>query len=131
MTVHPFHLDRLAIEVIVTARQTEFVLIPVIVLFIVLKILFSFIIAILNKIANLPIISTVNRLGGLLVGAINGVLIVYIGILLINWLPLEALNSIRLEVNSSIAGAAINSMVPEVATEVISLVDIAALSEKE
>jgi len=103
----------------------------IIILFIVLKVLFSFVIAILNKVANLPILSVVNRVGGLALGAVNGILIIYVGILLINWIPLETLSPIREELNSSLSGAAINAFVPEVTNEVINLVDIEVLNEKE
>ena len=96
----------------------------VIILFIGLKIITSLIIVILNKIANLPIISVANKLGGLILGAFNGILVVYLIILLLNWLPLESINSVRSELNSSLLGAAINAFVPEVAIEVISLVKI-------
>lgn len=100
-------------------------------LFIILKLLFSIIIAILNKVANLPILKMVNRTGGLFIGVINGILVVYLGILIINWLPLDYLNNIKLELNSSILGAGINSFVPEIASEVGNLVDVAVLTEKE
>lgn len=103
----------------------------IIILFIVLKIVFGFAISILNKVTNLPILNAVNRLGGLILGAVNGILVVYIISLLINWLPLASIAPIRVELNSSIAGAAVNSFVPEVTSEVISLVDVTVLNEKE
>ncbi len=94
----------------------------VIILFILLKIVCMIVIGILNKIANLPILNVVNKVGGLLIGAVNGILVVYLLILLINWLPLESLSAIRDGVKSSFLGIAINSCVPEVAAEVISMV---------
>jgi len=94
----------------------------IVILFIILKIICTFVIAILNKIVNLPIISLVNRLGGLVIGAINGILVVYVLILLINWLPLESLNSLRKDVESSFLGVTISSYLPEVTTEVITMV---------
>ena len=102
-----------------------------ILLFIILKLSFSIIITILNKVANLPILKMVNRTGGLFIGVINGILVVYLGILIINWLPLDSLDNIKIELNSSIAGAAISSFVPEMASEVSNLVDVAVLTEKE
>jgi len=98
--------------------------IAIILLFVILKIIFAFVIMILNKIANLPILSLVNRLGGLALGAINGVLVVYLVILLINWLPLEAIKPFKEEVDSSFLGFTINTFVPEVTADVISRVKI-------
>lgn len=94
----------------------------IVILFIMLKIICTFAVVILNKIANLPILSLVNRLGGLIIGAINGVLVVYLLILLINWLPLESLNLLRKGVESSFLGVTISSYLPEVTTEVITMV---------
>jgi len=91
-------------------------------LFILLKLIISLVIAVLNKVANLPIISVANKLGGLILGTFNGVLVVYLLILLVNWLPLESLSSIKAEIDSSFLGLTINSCVPKVANEVISIV---------
>ena len=55
--------------------------IAIIILFIVLKIVCALIIVVLNKVADLPILSTANKLGGLILGAVNGILIVYLLIL--------------------------------------------------
>lgn len=94
----------------------------VILLFIALKIVFSLLILILNKIANLPILSVANKMGGLVLGVMNGILIAYLLIVLINWLPFENLSSIRGEIRSSFIGPNISLWVPEVAAEVISMV---------
>jgi len=94
----------------------------IIILFIVFKIICALIIIILNKVAELPIICVANKLGGLVLGAVNGILVVYLLILLINWIPLESLKLVRDGVYSSFLGIAISAFVPEVATEVISMV---------
>lgn len=96
--------------------------VSVIILFIVLKIVFSIVISILNKIANLPIISVVNKLGGLILGACNGILVSYMLIVLINWVPLEFFSQIRMDVKDSLLGEKVSAFIPEVATEAISLV---------
>ena len=92
----------------------------IVILFIGLKIACTFIIAILNKITNLPILNLVNKFGGLVIGAANGILIVYFLILLINWIPLESFSVLRNGIQSSVLGMKISLCVPEITTEVIS-----------
>ncbi len=96
----------------------------VILLFILLKIIFSLIIDVLNSVANLPILGLVNRTGGVLIGAINGILVIYLLILLINWVPFENFSEIKSFVETSYLGRVISNFVPEVATDVIELVKI-------
>lgn len=93
-----------------------------IIVFVLLKKIFSLIIEVLNKIANLPILNVVNRLGGLILGAINGILIVYLFILLVNWLPFASVESLRVDVQTSLCGKIVSSYAPEVTSKVISLV---------
>lgn len=92
-----------------------------ILLFIVLKLIISIIISIINKIAEIPIVNEVNKLGGIILGAIEGVMIVYICILVINWLPLSQVEPIKNMVVSSKAGSLINNFVPTAATEILEL----------
>ena len=99
-------------------------LLSVIILFIVLKLIFTFIIAILSKIGELPIINVANRLGGLIFGIITGILMVYLVIIIINWLPLASLEEIRMGLNQSFLGSIISGMVPDVTSEVINLVKV-------
>lgn len=99
-------------------------ILSVIVLFIVLRLVFAIVIMILNKVANLPILGVVNKLGGLLIGAVNGIIVVYLLILLINWLPFANFDEARTLVKASCLGTTINVFVPEVASEVIELVKI-------
>jgi len=96
----------------------------IIILFIVLKLIFTFIIAILSKIGDLPIINVVNKLGGLIFGIITGILMVYLVIIIINWLPLASLDEIKIGLNQSILGSIISGMVPDVTSEVINLVKV-------
>ena len=98
--------------------------VSIIILFIVLKIIFTFIIAILSKIGDLPIINVVNKLGGLVFGIITGIIVVYLAIIIINWLPFASLEEIKIGLNQSILGSIISGMVPDVTSEVINLVKV-------
>ena len=93
-----------------------------ILLFILLKILFSIIFSILNKITKLPIINEVNKLGGILLGLIEGIVIVYLMMLLVNWLPIVAVNPIKEELPHSKIGNVINSFVPNITDEIFTYV---------
>jgi len=99
-------------------------ILSIIILFVVLKIVFGIVLMILNKVANLPILSMVNRAGGLLLGALEGVLIVYIFILIINWFPISSDNMIINGINDSFMASTISYLVPEVATEVVNMVQL-------
>lgn len=99
-------------------------ILAVIVLFIALKIVFGIVLMILNKVANLPILSLVNRTGGLLFGALEGVLIVYIFVLIINWFPISSDNMIIDNINNSFMVSTISYLVPEVATEVVNMIQL-------
>jgi len=95
-----------------------------ILVFIVLKIGFRFLIAILNQICQLPILNQVNKLGGICFGGVQGILIVYIFITLLNWLPMESLALTKNMLANSLIGNRINSFVPAVAEEIINNVNI-------
>lgn len=97
-------------------------ILAVVILFILLKLMFSFVVAILNKIANLPIIGLVNKLGGLILGMLNGILTVYLLVLIIDWLPFENLTDVKVGLGNSILGSKIIVWIPEVATEVVAMV---------
>lgn len=92
--------------------------------FIVLKIFFWILVTILNRVTKLPILNEVNKLGGILVGGIEGILIVYILITLINWLPLPSLDSTKAMLASSLIGNKISYYVPTVTNEIVSKVNI-------
>lgn len=96
--------------------------ISIILLFVLLKILFSIIFSILNKITKLPIINEVNKLGGILVGVVEGVVISYLLLLLVNWLPVTALLPIKNELPNSKLGNAISYFVPNVTDELFTYV---------
>lgn len=95
-----------------------------VILFIVLKLIFHLIVSVLNNIANLPILSTVNKLGGLLLGTLEGIVIIYLIILMVNWIPTEYCNNLSILVDNSFLGSSINYYVPEVAIEVISMIKL-------
>lgn len=95
-----------------------------IILFIVLKLVLYFVVLILNKIANLPILSMVNRIGGLVLGAFEGILIIYIVMIIVNWLPITANTSINKKLSNSFLCSTIMYCVPELATEVINMVKL-------
>ena len=99
-------------------------ILAIVILFVALKIVFGIILMILNKVANLPILSVVNRVGGLLLGALEGVLIVYIFTLIINWFPISTENMVINSINDSFMVSTISYLVPEVATEVINMVQL-------
>jgi len=92
--------------------------------FILLKILFRIVITILTQIFQLPILNEINKLGGIVLGGIEGILIVYILITLINWLPLELLKPTQIDLDNSLIGKKISYYVPAVATEIIENVNI-------
>ena len=96
--------------------------ISIILLFIFLKLLFSIIFSILNKITKLPIINEVNKLGGIVVGMAEGVVIAYLLMILVNWLPVSALEPIKNELPESKLGNVINSFVPSVTDEIFAYV---------
>jgi len=100
-----------------------------ILMFIVLKIGFRFLIAILNQVCQLPILNLVNRFGGILFGGIQGILIVYIFITLLNWMPMESLTAMKLELANSLIGNKINYCVPAVAAEIIDNVNIKGVAK--
>jgi len=93
-----------------------------IILVIVFKLIFTLVIILLNKIANLPILCVANKFGGLILGAFNGILAIYLLILFMNWIPLEYFSTFREGISSSVLGTTISCLVPEVANEVISTV---------
>ena len=97
--------------------------------FIVLKIGFRFLITILNQVCQLPILNLVNRLGGILFGGIQGILIVYIFITLLNWLPMESLVPTKEALANSLIGNEINYYVPAVTSEIIDNVNIKGVAK--
>jgi len=99
-------------------------ILAIIILFVILKIILWIVLMILNKVANLPILSLVNRAGGLLFGALEGILIVYIFTLIINWVPISSDNMIINSINDSFMVSTISYLVPEVATEVVNMVQL-------
>ena len=99
-------------------------ILAIIFLFIILKIVLGIALIILNKVANLPILSLVNRAGGLFFGALEGVLIVYIFTLIMNWFPISSDNMIIKSINDSFLVSTISYLVPEVATEVVNMVQL-------
>lgn len=96
--------------------------ISIILLFILLKLLFSIIFSILNKITKLPIINEVNKLGGIIIGLVEGIAITYLLMIIINWLPFSNLDTIKAELPESKLGNVINSFVPNVTDEIFSYV---------
>lgn len=96
--------------------------ISLIILFILLKLLFAIIFSILNKIAKLPIINEVNKIGGILIGFLEGVIIVYLLMIIINWLPISAVEGIKEEIPDSKLGNVINAFVPTATNELFSYV---------
>lgn len=96
--------------------------ISIILLFILLKLLFSIIFSILNKITKLPIINEVNKIGGIIVGFVEGIVIVYLFMLVINWLPISVVDSIKEELPYSRLGKVINYFVPNVTDEIFAYV---------
>lgn len=95
-----------------------------IILFIVLKLVLYFVMLMLNKIANLPILSMVNRVGGLGLGAIEGILLIYATMIIINWLPITVNTSFNKAISDSFLCSTIMYCVPELATEVINMVKL-------
>ena len=96
--------------------------ISIIVLFVLLKLLFSIIFSILKKITKLPIINEVNRIGGIVLGLVEGVVITYLLILLVNWLPISAVAPLKEELPNSRLGNIVNSFVPNATDEIFTYV---------
>lgn len=109
-------------EVLASVVNRIINVIAMILLFILLKLLFSIIFSVLNKFSKLPIINEVNRLGGIVIGLIEGLVIVYLIMLIINWAPMSALDSTKVELADSRLGNAINSYVPDVTDEIFAYV---------
>jgi len=95
-----------------------------IVVFIGLKIFFWILMTILNRVTKLPILNEVNKLGGMLLGGVEGILIIYVLITLINWLPLPSLTNVKEILATSVIGNKINYYVPTVTSEIMNKVNI-------
>ena len=100
-----------------------------VVVFVILKIFFWILMTILNRVVKLPILNEVNKLGGMVLGGVEGILIVYILITLINWLPLPSLDSIKELLATSFIGNKINYYVPVITNEIVNQVDIKGVTE--
>lgn len=92
--------------------------ISIILLFVLLKLLFSIIFSILKNITKLPIINEVNKIGGIVVGVVEGIVIAYLLILLVNWLPISSVKPIKDELPNSRLGNIVNSFVPSATDEI-------------
>jgi len=58
--------------------QTLVSIICIIIVFLIVRFGVRFIVEVLNSIANLPILSPINKLGGLVIGSANGFIVVYL-----------------------------------------------------
>lgn len=96
--------------------------ISIILLFILLKLLFSIIFSILKNIAKLPIINEVNKIGGIILGIIEGVAVAYLLMILVNWIPISAVETFKEEIPNSKLGNIINSFVPSATDEIFTYV---------
>ena len=103
-----------------------------IIVFVVLKIFFWILMTILNRVTKLPILNEVNKLGGMVLGGVEGILIIYVLITLINWLPLPSLTNVKEILTTSVIGNKISYYVPTVTDEIMNKVnikDVAKLGE--
>lgn len=74
-------------------------------LYIVIKIALSFVTALANIVAKLPILNQFNELGGAIFGAIRGLAIIYVALLVVSFVgQVNPNNKIQTEVEKSIIG---------------------------
>jgi len=80
----------------------------IIILFIIFKFLFRIITFILNRIARLPVLREFNKIGGLVVGFVEGIIISLIVLVVINFIPNDNLQK---KVSESFVGSKVSQTI--------------------
>ena len=77
----------------------------IIILYVAIRIALRFVTALANLVAKLPVIDQVNKIGGILFGAIRGVLLIYIVLLIISFIgQVNSQNKLHTEIEKSFIG---------------------------
>ena len=94
-------------------------LICIVVAYIVVSIIVSIIGNVLESIAKLPGLNSINKLGGIIAGLIKGVIIVYLVLFVIGMLPIKSFKGVTAQVKDSYIGGYIynNNIITEQVTK--------------